>query len=106
MAKQMEINWRNDDALEEYPRRQKEQKQRQKELKEQKRKEKEMQAEQQPPQKITQKVQGGKRKRTKNNCQFMLLAMETTKHRYHVYKHGEHNHRPITPRRSNFLFYF
>jgi hypothetical protein len=26
------------------------------------------------------------------NCKFMLLAMKTTKKRYHVYKNGEHNH--------------
>jgi hypothetical protein len=42
------------------------------------------------------------RKLHNNQCSFMLLAMQTTKQRFHVYKHGEHNHRPITPRRSNF----
>jgi hypothetical protein len=29
-----------------------------------------------------------------NDCNFMLLAMKTTKQRYHVYKHGEHSEHP------------
>jgi hypothetical protein len=32
------------------------------------------------------------------NCQFMLLTMKNTKQRYHVYKHGEHNHPLNTPK--------
>jgi hypothetical protein len=28
--------------------------------------------------------------RSKRDCQFVLLAMKTTKQRYHVYKYGEH----------------
>jgi hypothetical protein len=27
-----------------------------------------------------------------DNCQFMLLALRTTKEGYHVYKHGQHQH--------------
>jgi hypothetical protein len=32
-----------------------------------------------------------------SKCQFMLLALKTTKQGYHVYKHGKHNHHPIKP---------
>src|SRR4051812_34448907 len=35
-----------------------------------------------------------------NRCKFVLLAMKTTKHAYHVYTHGKHNH-PLIKRRSS-----
>jgi hypothetical protein len=34
-------------------------------------------------------------RRRANNCEFMLLALKTTKEEYHVYKHGKHNHTAI-----------
>jgi hypothetical protein len=33
--------------------------------------------------------------RSRQNCNFMFLALKTTKHKYHVFKHGEHNHHPV-----------
>jgi hypothetical protein len=32
------------------------------------------------------------RKYYPKSCKFMLLALKTTKNRYHVYKNAEHNH--------------
>jgi hypothetical protein len=37
-------------------------------------------------------------------CKFTLLALKTTKHGYHVYKHGEHNNHPCVRRRSKQKF--
>jgi hypothetical protein len=31
-------------------------------------------------------------RKSSDNCQFMLLAMRSTKQRFHVYKHGQHQH--------------
>jgi hypothetical protein len=35
----------------------------------------------------------------KDECKFKLLALKTPKNRYHLYKHGEHNH-PIIKQKS------
>jgi hypothetical protein len=39
-------------------------------------------------------------RKSTHNCPFMLLALKTTKTRYHVYKHGEHTNHPDTDLRS------
>jgi hypothetical protein len=42
------------------------------------------------------------RQRT-HNCKFMLMALKTTKHRYHVYKHGKHNSHLFQKSKWNFI---
>jgi hypothetical protein len=43
------------------------------------------------------------RRRTKDRCKFMMVAMKTTTEAYHVYKHGEHNH-PATKPTSKWMW--
>jgi hypothetical protein len=43
-------------------------------------------------------------RRWRHNCKFQLLAMKTTKHGFHVYKHGEHNHDPAVVLNSMGMF--
>jgi hypothetical protein len=37
-------------------------------------------------------------RKVSHNCPFMLLAIKTTKKRYHLYKHREHNHDAVKPK--------
>jgi hypothetical protein len=39
----------------------------------------------------------------KDKCKFMLLAVKTTKRRFHVYSYGEHNH-PLHKIKSAYNF--